>query len=264
MATDTKIEWADKTWNVVRGCERVSAGCINCYAERMAHRFSGEGQPYEGLTKLTRAGVRWTGKIQIVPELLKKPLDWKTPKRIFVNSMSDLFHKDVPLTFIYKVFEMMHLAPQHTYQILTKRPARVAEIVSKINFHLQRNYHYAVTPLKNVWLGVSCEDQRAVDERIPLLLKVPAAIRFVSAEPLLEQIDLSAYINKLDWVIAGAESGHGARPMDEAWVESLQQQCEQAFVKFFYKQRLDEKGKKVSLPVLNGRSWAEFPIVEAR
>lgn len=275
MVAITPIEWTDRTWNLVRGCQMVNEQCLHCYAMGIAYRFSGKGQPYEGLAHMSSAGIRWTGKVKLVHELLKEPMKWKKPQRVFVNSMSDLFHDDVPFEFLYKAFETMLLTPRHTYQILTKRPQRMLAMMKDINFHLERNYPDIELPLKNVWLGVSAGTQKSADEFIPLLLETSAAIRFVSCEPLLERVDLTNYLfsadccerhalesPSLDWVIVGAESGHGARPMDETWVESLQQQCEQAMVKFFYKQKLDERGKKVSLPVLNGRQWAEFPSVE--
>lgn len=346
MVANTKIEWSDKTWNIVRGCQWVNGQCQNCYAMGIAYRFSGNGQPYEGLAHMTNRGIRWTGKIKLVHELLKEPMKWKKPQRVFVNSMSDLFHDDVPFKFLYKAFETMLLTPRHTYQILSKRPQRMRKVMEDINFHLGRNYPDIELPLRNVWLGVSAGTQKSADEFIPLLLETSAAIRFVSCEPLLEAVNLSAYLEKtfcchahgcgymgddchylhyekywhshdydreeelcydctdtfpnddedteqccpechaveefghvenccdihndhqeypaLDWVIVGAESGHGARPMNEEWASSLQWQCQSSGTSFFYKQKLDEKGKKVSLPVLNGRPWAEFPRVEAR
>lgn len=275
MVAITPIEWTDRTWNLIRGCQMVNEQCQHCYAMGIAYRFSGKGQPYEDLAHMTSAGVRWTGKIKLVHELLKEPMKWKKPQRIFVNSMSDLFHDDVPFEFLYKAFETMLLTPRHTYQILTKRPQRMLAVMKDINFHLGRNYPDIDLPLRNVWLGVSAGTQKSADEFIPLLLETSAAIRFVSCEPLLEELDIRDHLhtryhmggvshmyNKLDWVIVGAESGHGARPMNEDWVSSLQWQCQSTGTSFFYKQKLDERGKKVSLPVLNGRQWAEFPSVE--
>lgn len=171
----TKIQWTDETWNPVRGCSLVSAGCANCYAMKQAHRFGGTDKPYEGLTEIGPQGPRWTGKIRLVPEALWEPLHWKTPRRIFVNSMSDLFHKDVPDHFLAQVGEVIQQAQRfgHTFQILTKRPQRMRD-------YLQKNGR---TPLHNAWFGVSVEDQATADERIPLLLQTPAATRFISVEP---------------------------------------------------------------------------------
>lgn len=187
MSATTKIQWTDRTWNPVRGCSLVSAGCANCYAMKQAHRFSGRGKPYEDLTELGPHGPRWNGNIMLVPEALEEPLRWKTPARVFVNSMSDLFHEDVPIKFISRVWLTMQLAPQHTFQILTKRPERMLAYMREFG-------HYEGKPLPNVWLGVSVENQATADERIPLLLQTPAAVRFVSAEPLLSPINLSQWL----------------------------------------------------------------------
>lgn len=184
--SNTKIEWTDKSWNPVRGCTRVSHGCEHCYAERQAHRFSGSGQPYEGLTEIGPKGPRWNGKIRLVPELLEEPLRWRKPCRVFVNSMSDLFHEAVPDRFISEVFAVMNTARRHTFQVLTKRPERMLRLGT------DQKLIYAMS---NVWLGVSVEDQKTADERIPLLLQTPAAVRFVSAEPLLSHIDLSKWLS---------------------------------------------------------------------
>lgn len=254
MSTKTDIEWTDTTWNPVRGCSLVSAGCTNCYAMKQAHRFSGKGKPYEGLTEIGPQGPRWTGKLRLVPEALEEPLHWKQPRRIFVNSMSDLFHEDVPHSFIVSVFSHMEAAPQHTFQILTKRPARMLE-----QFRCGLSAKFPVLP--NVHLGVSIEDQRTADERIPILLETPAAVRFISAEPLLGPLDLENLNVKgdlldartgelrgkesgciadegvsLDWVIVGGESGPGARPCDLAWIRSIKDQCQAAKVPVFFKQ----------------------------
>ena len=229
----TKIEWTDETWNPVRGCSLVSDGCRHCYAMKQAHRFSGKGGKYEGLTELGPDGPRWTGKLRMVPELLDLPLRWKKPRMIFVNSMSDLFHGDVPFDFINHVFSTMFRCPQHTFQILTKRPERMLDYVSRSAF-------LSNAPFDNVWLGVSVENQKAADERIPLLLQTPAAVRFVSAEPLLGPINLrfptGKNPNQDTWVIVGGESGPGARPMHPDWASSLRDQCNGAGVPFFFKQ----------------------------
>ena len=244
MADHSAIEWTDASWNPVRGCTKVSAGCKFCYAERFAERFRGvKGHPFE-------QGF----DVRLVPEALDLPLRWKKPRRVFVNSMSDLFHEDVPDRFIADVFNVMKLAPEHTFQVLTKRPERMAAFV--------RPWTGATLPLPNVWLGVSVEDQAAADERIPHLLATPAAVRFGSCEPLLGPVDLAAIIPgdeasrldalsgyyfcdgrneptpapRLDWAIVGGESGPGARRCDVAWIRSLLKQCKAAGVPCFVKQ----------------------------
>ena len=295
----TSIEWCDKSWGVVRGCKQVSPGCTHCYAMRMAHRFSGKGKPYEGLTKSTDHGPVWTGRARFVPEMLEAPLHWRKPARIFANSMSDLFHDDITNEQIAAVFGVMAACPQHTFLILTKRPSRMMQWFRWINqqtksleraadwfvqneaYKLVNNFplhHIKGTlraypwPLPNVWLGVSAENQLEAENRIEFLVtSVPAAIRFVSLEPLLGPIDLEnlelyyvrdskktsydpiirldalrGYMKgademmdaKLDLVIVGCESGPGARPMDLNWVRSLRDQCVAAKVSFFFKQAM--------------------------
>ncbi len=214
MSAKSKIEWTDVTWNPVRGCSVVSEGCRNCYAMKQAHRFSGKGQPYEGLTMIGQHGPSWIGTVRTVPELLNAPLHWKKPRRVFVNSMSDLFHRDVPHEFLVKAFAIMALTPQHTYQILTKRANRMQDWLSLNTLgHAVRGAAWSMLgkmpkfdhqsiltrpwPLPNVWLGVSIENQQAADERIPLLLQTPAAVRFISAEPLLGPVDLRQWMH--DW-----------------------------------------------------------------
>lgn len=272
------IAWTDETWNPVRGCSRVSDGCRWCYAERVAARFSGPGQPYEGLT---RKG-RWTGEVRLVPEHLADPLRWKRPRRVFVNSMSDLFHESLSDETIAAVFGVMAASPQHTFQVLTKRPERAREwflwissgrlgplpgggVATTCMLIAERTDgtrdHPATRgprpndwPLPNVWLGVSVEDQAAADARIPLLLECPAAVRWISAEPLLGPIVLRpewlplprsepddfrywvAHDNRLRWVVVGGESGPGARPMHPEWARRLRDQCSAAGVPFFFKQ----------------------------
>jgi len=266
---ETTIEWTDRVWNPVRGCALVSAGCTNCYAMKQAHRFSGKGKPYEGLTKMTSHGPTWTGRARIVPEMLNVPLLWRKPSRIFVNSMSDLMHEDVPDEFIAEVFAIMARCQQHTFQLLTKRPERLhAFCNAETRWWDIASKHYG-KPLPNVWLGVSVEDQATADERIPLLLDTPAAIRFLSCEPLLAPIDFSPdfgnydardYLrgllrygepgdaagagagivteqgNKINWVIIGGESGSAARRFDVEWARSVIRQCREARVPAFYKQ----------------------------
>lgn len=284
MSGRTKIEWSDAVWNPIRGCSKVSEGCRNCYAVRQAHRFSGVGMPYEGLTRMMSHGPEWTGQVRIVPEVLDQPLRWKKPRRIFVNSMSDLFHENVTDEWLDRIFAVMALAKQHTFLVLTKRPERMRRWFTTTASGAKREILVWETagrperwpgwPLPNVWIGVSVENQQAADERIPLLLETPAAVRFVSAEPLLGPLDLTAYLPRqlyvcqscgvelgqgevgldfrcpycgaacdpdgstegLDWVIVGGESGPGARPMHPDWVWSLRDQCQQAGVAFFFKQ----------------------------
>lgn len=259
----TNIEWATDVWNPIRGCSRVSEGCRNCYAESVANRFKGQGQPYEGL--IARSG-QWNGKIAIANHLMDQPIRWRKPRRIFVNSMSDLFHDSVPYQVIDQVFAVMAIADHHVFQVLTKRPARMVEYLKDetLTRRIIRAAHQIdsragawmnaddgagikVLPLPNVWLGVSVEDQATADERIPLLLQTPAAVRWISAEPLLGHIDLQtiyALRNSeparadiaIDWVVVGGESGAGARPMHPEWARSLRDQCVSAGVPFFFKQ----------------------------
>lgn len=230
----TKIQWTDKVWNPVTGCTKVSAGCKNCYAERIA----GRRLPAGGFVDRAFTDVRCH------PERLDAPLRWRKPRRVFVNSMSDLFHEDVPAQFIGNVFNVCSRCPQHTFQVLTKRPERMRRIIG------------AVPPPPNVWLGVSVEDQATADERIPLLLQTPAAVRFVSYEPALGPVRLTSITDgtfgrdalrvddnslgwpekHIDWVIVGGESGPGARPCDVAWVRSVVEQCRAAGVPCFVKQ----------------------------
>jgi protein gp37 len=265
--TETSIEWTDKTWNPVRGCSRVSSGCANCYAIRHAHRFSGPGRPYEGLTVYRErrpGGVDWSGTARFVPEMLSQPLHWKKPQRIFVNSMSDLFHESLSDEDIISVFNVMRQCSQHAFQVLTKRPERMRDFCRRLRFDGSREKGrmwladdangrgYRVmggsgcSGMPWVWLGVSVENQKAADERIPLLLDTPASVRFVSAEPLLGHVDLrTATFNGadsfsslagLDWVIVGGESGPGARACDVQWIRSIVKQCQDADVACFVKQ----------------------------
>jgi len=234
----SKIEWTDATWNPTTGCNKVSKGCKNCYAEVMHKRLAGMGQ-----AKYQQPFLK--GVVTHESELLK-PLGWKKPRMVFVNSMSDLFHEDVPFDFIDKVFAIMALTPQHTYQILTKRADRMAEYFEGNEREVYRNCEFLnfggveLPPrvLPNVWLGVSVEDQKAADERIPHLLNVPAAVRFLSCEPLLGKINISPFLAKIGihWVICGGESGSKARPMHPDWVRSLRHECKRAGVAFFFKQ----------------------------
>lgn len=299
MADKTGIQWTDASWNPIRGCTRVSEGCRHCYAETVAARFSGPGQPYEGLARRNSNGeARWTGNILFVEKHLADPLRWKKPRRIFVNSMSDLFHEKVTDEQLFKIFAVMMLAEQHQFQILTKRPQRQRDFLSsyavgdsiwfmardlveefpQYSDVLLRHSEYPVWPLRNVWCGVSVEDQRAAIERIPLLLETEAAIRFLSCEPLLGSVDLVPYVydelegtsmpdfdslrpshRGLSWVIVGGESGPGARPCDIRWIRDIKDVCELAGIPVFIKQL-------GAVPMMDERIWRTYgraPLLSA-
>lgn len=231
MGDNTGIEWTDATWNPVTGCAKVSQGCKHCYAERDWGR----------LQHLPAYAGRAFTDVRTHADRLDQPLRWKKPRRIFVNSMSDLFHPDIHEDFIGMCFRTMARAPQHTFQVLTKRAERMQSLLTHPKM---RGYVESVTPqwpLPNVWLGVSVEDQAAADERIPLLLDTPAAVRWISAEPLLASINLAEHglhggPGQLDWVVVGGESGPKAWPMHPAWARSLRDQCAAAGVPFLFKQ----------------------------
>ena len=277
MTGNTKIEWADKVWNPVVGCTPGSEGCRNCYAKRIYERFH-HGSDFSNL--------------HFIRERLQDPGKWKTPSKIFVNSMSDLFHPNVSDAMIETIWQVMFLNHQHTFMVLTKRPERMKDRVNKMIAGCMGRV------FSNIWLGVSIEDQKTADERIPLLLKTPAAKRFVSVEPMLGGVYLETYLkipplhvdikgkstwSGLDWVICGGESGPGARPMHPVWVRSLRDQCLEAQVPFFFKQwgewttqpgsvDLSNRkqtffdnyifarvGKKSAGNLLDGKVWAQFP-----
>jgi protein gp37 len=241
MSTRSNIEWTDSTWNAATGCTQVSLGCDHCYAKRIAERFRGvAGSPYEQGFDL-----------KLWPERLELPVRWKKPRMIFVNSMSDLFHKDIPDHFIVQVFETMaKKASHHTYQVLTKRPSRL------VNTTLLQKITEAIGAWPpHIWLGVSVESQDCT-WRIDKLRLVPAPVRFISAEPLLELLTLN--LEGIAWLIVGAESGPGARAMDEGWVRSLRDQCLACQTAFFYKQNA-RNGHKIPLPSLDGQVWQQFP-----
>lgn len=312
----SKIEWTDRTWNPVSGCTKISPGCQNCYAERMSKRLAGRcGYPKDDPFKVT-----------VHPERLDEPLRWKKPSRVFVCSMGDLFHPNVPDEFIFKVFNTMTNAQWsfgHKFMVLTKRPERMKMIIQAIEADLAeqrkpiKNPNGTTThnlvfsfPLQNIWLGVTAENQEQADKRIPVLLQIPAAVRFVSVEPMLGPVDLlkngdilcrcegcmsmakehpgSPGLQRIDWIICGGESGHGARPMHPDWARNLRDQCQAAGVPFFFKQwgewlpqkewlrqetnpakerewvRVDGKrmfrvGKKIAGRLLDGRTWDEYP-----
>ena len=271
MSDKSSIEWTDATWNPVTGCTKVSPGCDICYAETLAERFRGTAGHY----------FEHGFDLQLRPGKLDQPLHWRRPRRVFVNSMSDLFHDAVPDEYIGSVFEVMAKASRHTFQVLTKRPGRMRSLLKRWATQGESEdwagpgaavFRRAdkvwvgpiLWPLPNVWLGVSAEDQRWADIRIPVLLDTPAAVRFVSAEPLLGPIDLRSWVDGagrrgLDWVICGGESGRGARPMDLDWARLIRDQCQAAETAFLYKQQGSGDGGAKSRRELDGRTWDEFP-----
>jgi protein gp37 len=232
------IEWTDSTWNPVRGCTKVSPGCKHCYALTFAERWRGvPGHPYEQGFDL-----------RLVPHKLEEPLKWKTPRRIFVNSMSDLFHDDVPLSYIQRVFAIAKRAPWHTFQILTKRAERLAALAPRLPWPA------------NLWQGVSVENQRYLD-RIAALRRVPAAIRFLSLEPLLGPLP-AIPLDGISWVIVGGESGLKHRLVEPAWVLEIRDQCVAAGVPFFFKQ-WGGRTPKAGGRLLDGREWNQMPVLAA-
>lgn len=247
MSDNSTIEWTGATWNPVTGCTRVSAGCDHCYAVRASHRLEHMGQDkYAGLTVLNGRGTRhFNGTVRCHEDSLDIPAGWSKPRMIFVNSMSDLFHRNVPKTFIRKVFAVMGECSQHTFQVLTKRPERAASIAEDIEW------------TENIWLGTSIEDSSVV-ERVRVLQKIPAKIRFLSVEPLIGPIPRLP-IHNIHWVIVGGESGPGARPMDVAWVRQIRDRCSGRGVPFFFKQ-WGGVNKKTTGRVLDGRTWDEVPM----
>lgn len=248
MANNSSIEWTEATWNPVVGCSIISPGCTNCYAMRMAHRLEAMGQTkYIGTTRVSGGRPKWNGTIRLDNNSLQLPSTWKSGRMIFVNSMSDMFHEDVPLAFIRRVFNAMAATPRHTYQILTKRAG-----------NLEKISNYLVWP-KNVWMGVSVE-HADYTFRIDHLRQTDAAIKFLSLEPLLGPLE-NINLGGIDWVIAGGESGPGARPMEAAWVRSIRDQCASAGVAFHFKQ-WGGVNKKRAGRLLDGRTWDDFPAKE--
>jgi protein gp37 len=339
MSDGTKIEWTDATWNPITGCSVVSAGCKNCYAMKLAGTRLQHHPSRAGLTVETSNGPVWNGQVRFNEQWIDQPLKWKRPRRIFVCAHGDLFHESVPDEWIDQVFAVMALAPQHTFQVLTKRPKRMRQYLSeagtpmrvvhaatRINSTLAADwwadcgaYNEEPLPLPNVWLGVSVENQDAANKRIPLLLETPAAVRWISAEPLLGPVDLARIdigghseiyplrgttgcedydgnplppLPRLDWVVAGGESGINARPMHPSWARGLRDQCNEAGVAFLFKQWgeyaedgqhglatglfepvrahkfqngviVERIGKKAAGRMLDGRTWDEYPEVGA-
>jgi protein gp37 len=290
MGETTNISWASATWNSVTGCSVVSPGCVHCYAEALSLRMGWSTKPW------TAQNAR--ENVMLHPDRLLLPIKWQQPKRIFVNSMSDVFHEEIPDSFIYKMFAVMALAPRHQFLILTKRPKRMYEWVS--NWFDEHIYDAAWAlapkavgsadrdrrgwekqwPLPNVWLGVSVEDQRRAEERIPHLLNTPAAVRFLSCEPLLGPLTFGQWqpegiyvdwlrgfkgsdppIPGLDWVIDGGESGNGFRPANVDWFREIRDQCVAAGVAYFHKQGSAQRpGQYVEL---DGTTWHQYPAVAA-
>jgi protein gp37 len=260
----TAISWTNDTWNPTTGCDQISPGCNNCYALTLAKRLKGMGQPKyqnDGDPRTSGPGFGLTTH----PDTLDAPLHWKAPRRVFVNSMSDLFHDDVPQEYLAEVFAVMALADRHTFQVLTKRPQRMRRILSNEAFadecdtaRFRRNPQRILPefPPRNVWLGTSIENDRYTF-RADHLRATPAAVRFISAEPLLGPLP-SLDLTGVDWLIAGCESGPGKRPMNEDWVRDLRDRCQDAGVAFFYKQAIRD-GKKVETPELDDRHWTEYP-----
>lgn len=294
MSNKSRIEWTDATWNPIVGCSKISPGCDNCYAERMAFRLAAMGQKkYRAVI----SGRHWNGPAVFDAKELSKPLGWEKPRRIFVCSMGDLFHESVEEHWIDSVFKIVELCPQHIFQILTKRPQRMLDYFQGLRGLVGGDR----IPHANVWLGVTAENQEQADKRIPILLQCPAAVRFVSIEPMIGPVDLSSMpihaalveihpdgkMNAredsrwmIDWVIVGGETGPGARPMHPDWVRQVRDQCQAAGVPFFFKNfgewSLDRPfpacryeiidgqfwwrvGKYVNGRQLDGREWNEFP-----
>jgi protein gp37 len=263
MSDKSAIEWTEATWNPVTGCSKVSPGCAHCYAERLSHRYGWTRQPWTPANEAEN--------VVLHPERLAVPLHWRKPRMIFVNSMSDLFHEQVPDEFILQVFSVMAQAEQHTFQVLTKRPERMREWLLTHNGWVPQGLRPGwdgafLMPLRNVWLGVSVENQHWANVRIPLLLETPAAVRFLSCEPLLGAVDLSHHLAgsgvfwnaPLQWVIVGGESGPKHRPMRVEWAQQLRDQCQAAGIAFFFKQHGGLRPKDGGR-LLDDREWNEMP-----
>lgn len=300
----SKIDWTDEVWSVVTGCTPVSPGCKHCYAERIIDRFPviHETKPKNDVAGM-EATPRYFSDVHLHPNRLEKPFHWRKSKKIFVVSMGDLFHPDVPFAFIAAVFGVMAACPQHIFQLLTKRPARMLKFfkwVSSVEYpdswkcstgsttipptkvcidqtcnylpswekHIKEEDWERPWPLKNVWIGVTVENQKMADERIPILLQCLAVLRFVSIEPMLSSIDMAdaAGVTYWDdpsagigWAICGAESGTDRRTADISWIRSLRDQCINANIPFFLKQMDDSNGQLEKMPILDGKVWDQFP-----
>lgn len=251
MANGSKIEWTESTWNPVAGCTPVSPGCLNCYAARMALRLermgNGTSRKYKDTAKRARDGRPvFSGRVNLDEDALDLPRSWRLGRTIFVNSMSDLFHEDVPLRFIKRVFRVMQECPQHRFQVLTKRPERARELAEELPWP------------EHVWMGTSVELKRYY-ERIRTLQKIPAAVRFLSCEPLLGPLPRMP-LKGIHWVIVGGESGPGARPMQGTWALQIKRQCDAKGVPFFFKQWGGVNKKKTGRE-LEGKTWDEMPVM---
>lgn len=276
MSDNSAIEWTDATWNPVTGCSKVSEGCRNCYAEALSLRFGRSKKPW--------AAVNADENVVLHPDRLDYPLKWKDPRRIFVNSMSDLFHENVDDAFIARVFKVMGEASHHTFQVLTKRPKRMQALLQRWSEEFAARAQdghepTGIWPRPNIWVGVSVEDQRTANERIPLLATTNAVVKFLSCEPLLAPIDLCLAVGapahhqhgslcrdllkELQWVIVGGESGPRHRPFDPEWARSLRDQCVAGNVPFFFKQ-VGGRTPKAGGRLLDGRTWDEqpHPVIE--
>ncbi len=260
MPDRSAIEWTDATWNPTTGCTRVSVGCDNCYAERLAHRLLATTYRSRLPVVDTPANRLNPFAVRVWPERLGVPASWRAPRRVFVNSMSDLFHKDVPESFARQCFEVMLRVRRHVYQILTKRPSRAARFALK-----HRAILFPAGLPAHIWIGTSVEDQAAA-YRVRHLQAVPAKVRFLSCEPLIGPLDLSPFLDDrrhIHWIIAGGESGLGARPMDPGWVRTIRDQCRAAEVPFFFKQ-WGGRTPKAGGRELDGKTWDEFPGIQYR
>ncbi len=245
MSDQSTIEWTQATWNPVAGCNVLSPGCTNCYAMRMAARLAAMGQDkYIGTTRKSGGRAKWTGTVKLDPAALELPKKWKRGRLIFVNSMSDLFHDKVPAAYVRQVFDAMADAPQHTFQVLTKRPERLLKLSKSLPW------------ARNIWMGASVESADYLD-RIDLLRQSGAKVKFLSLEPLLGPLD-DLDLRGIDWVIAGGESGPGARPMEQQWVRSIRDQCRAAKVAFHFKQWGGTNKKRAGRD-LDGRTWDDLP-----
>lgn len=256
--TETTIEWTDATWNPVAGCTIETAGCTNCYAMKMAYRLEAMGvDKYAGLTRKSGSRTVWTGKIKLDHKSLEAPKKWRKPRQIFVNSMSDLFHENVPFDFVEQVWKVMEETPRHQYQILTKRPDRMAEFISS----------NGIKTLENVWLGTSVENSSTTN-RIDILRMIPAIVRFISFEPLIGSVG-EVNLEGIHWAIVGGESGSSARPIEENWIDEIYYQCISYETAFFFKQwgtwGKDNKrrSKKANGREYRGQHWNGMPTLES-
>ena len=247
MAGQSDIEWTDATWNPVAGCSMVSPGCTNCYAMRMAARLQSMDHPtYRGIIRQSGGRPVWSGRISLVRSALDVPIRWKKPRKIFVNSMSDLFQEGVPEEFIEQVWTTMLVADQHIYQILTKRPDNMRRVVRELG----------LKSAPHIWLGTSVESQQYTS-RISELRETPAGVRFISFEPLLGSVG-AVDLSGIHWAIVGGESGPGSRPMDAAWIQQIKSACRKNKTAFFFKQ-WGGPNKKAAGRIYRGRTWNEYP-----